>query len=333
MEILFRFPASMFDLFAIGDVKLDTFVLLNQASVQCQLKMPACLLCLEYGAKVDVEVVDAQIAGSAPNVATGLARAGYKTGVVSNMGVDSIREMALKHLAAEGVSAKFIHVVPGEASSSSVVLNYKGDRTILTSHIRKAYRFPKSLPKSKWLYVGEVGEGYEMLYRSVESHARKHEIRLALNPGSIQIKERRPVLMNLIAQTELLFVNKEEAQTLSGVKSIEAHHLAPALFKLGCKHVIITDGKNGSYHFDGNTIRFCPIYPGKLVETTGAGDAYASGFLAAFLAKKDAETAMKWGSINAASVVGKVGPSAGLLSSPQIHIHLRRTPHFHTEHL
>ena len=63
----------MFDLIAIGDIKLDTFVLLDDASISCQLKMPECQLCLEYGAKIAVNVVDSQIAGTAPNVALACA--------------------------------------------------------------------------------------------------------------------------------------------------------------------------------------------------------------------------------------------------------------------
>lgn len=323
----------MYDLFAIGDVKLDTFVLLDQASVQCQLKMPECLLCLEYGAKIAVSVVDTQIAGSAPNVATGLARMGFKTGVVSNMGGDGTRQLALSHLKREKVSTKFIRIVKGEASSYSAVLMYKGDRTILTSHIRRAYRFPKDLPKTPWLYVGEMGEGYEQLYRSVEARARRGGTLVALNPGSIQVRERRPALYDLIRYTHVLFVNKEEAQAISGETSVEAHHLAPALLKLGCKRVVITDGKNGSYHFDGTKIDFCPIYPGKMVSATGAGDAYATGFIGALMKGLGPEEGMRWGSANAASVIGKVGPTQGLLSAAHIKDHLKHTPTFKTEHI
>ena len=65
---------SSYDLITIGDIKLDTFVVLDEANISCELRMPECKLCLDYGAKIDVDVVDSQIAGSAPNVAVGLAR-------------------------------------------------------------------------------------------------------------------------------------------------------------------------------------------------------------------------------------------------------------------
>lgn len=320
----------MLDLVSIGDIKLDTFVILDEASLQCELKAKECLLCLEYGAKIAVNVVDAQIAGSAPNVATGLARQHRSAAVASVMGEDGTRQMALAHLKREGVRTT-IDVVHGAMSSYSVVLSFKGDRTILTSHIRKVYRFPKRLPASRWMYVGEMGEGYETLYRSVATHIRKTKTLLALNPGSIQIKDCHPYLYELIKQTDVLFLNLEEAQVVSGEASTDVRHLAAALWKLGCHHVVITDGKNGAYHFDGKTLTFCDLFPGKRVEATGAGDAFASGFIGALVAGLTPMDAMKWGSVNATSVVGFIGPTAGLLTDSEIKLRLKKHPGYKTE--
>lgn len=314
----------MYNLIAIGDIKLDTFVVLDEASLQCQLKMPECLLCLEYGGKIAVSVVASQIAGSAPNVAVGLSRQKRKTAIISNMGVDGTQELAIKFLAKEKVSSRYIHVAKDEPSSYSVVLNFKGDRTILTSHIRHVYHLPPHLPKTAWVHVGEMGLGYETLYRSVAARARSNGLKVSLNPGSIQIQEKGKALLGLIKETDVLFVNREEAQAITGESSIEIHHLAPALLKLGCKEVVITDGKNGSYYFDGKAIQFCPLFPGKAVETTGAGDAFTTGFLGARLAGLAATESMKWGAVNAASVVGFVGPTAGLLTAGQIKSRVRQ---------
>lgn len=319
---------NMYHLIAIGDTKLDTFVVLDQASLQCQLKMPDCLLCLEYGAKIAVSVVDSQVAGSAPNVAVGLARQGRKTGVISNMGLDMTRDLAIKHLKKENVESRYIHVAKNEPSSYSVVLNYKGDRTILTSHIRHVYHLPPHLPKTIWVHVGEMGHGYEPVYRSIAARSRHDGMKVSLNPGSVQLEKQDPVIFELIKETDVLFVNREEARMLTGSMSIEIHHLAPALLKLGCKETVITDGKNGSYHFDGTAILFCPIFPGEAVETTGAGDSFVTGFLGARLAGLSAGDGMRWGSVNAASVVAHVGPTKGLLSQAQIKARLQKAKSF-----
>lgn len=323
----------MYDLIAIGDTKLDTFVVLDQASLQCQLKMPDCQLCLDYGAKIVVDVVASQIAGTAPNVATGLSRMGRKTAVISNMGIDGTYQLAVDTLKKEGVSSKYIHRVPNESSSYSVVLNYKGEKTLLTSHIRHAYRFPKPLPKTKWLYIAEMGPGYENLYRQVVARAKANNIHIALNPGTTQIAERKSYLFNLIRKTYVLFLNLEEAQRVANDKSLEIHHLATALYKMGPRQVVITDGKNGAYSFDGKELHFCPIFSGRLVETTGAGDAFSTGYLGALMNGQLHDEALRWGAVNSASVVGFVGPTKGLLSTATIRARLKKHPSFQTKEL
>lgn len=319
----------MFDMITIGDIKLDTFVVLDDANVQCQIKMPECQLCMEYDAKIAVDVVDSQIAGTAPNVAIGLARMGFKTAVISNMGEDGTRQMALTKFKVEGVSTKYIKAVKGEQSSYSAVLSFKGEKTILTSHIPHTYQLPRPAPKTNWFYMGEMGVGYEKIYSAVAEHAKKTKsLLLGFNPGSIQISEQKKSMYTLLKRTFVLFLNLEEAQTVAKTYTREIHHLAKSLWELGPHIVVITDGKNGSHSFDGEELNYCPIFPGKLVESTGAGDSFATGFLGAIMNGLTHDEALRWGSVNAASVVGQVGPTPGLLTATQIKKHLRNRPSF-----
>jgi sugar/nucleoside kinase (ribokinase family) len=321
----------MLDMLTIGDIKLDTFVVLDHAAeAKCQLKMPECLLCLDYGAKIAVDVVDAQIAGSAPNVAVGLSRMGYRTAVRSVMGQDTTRPLAFETLASEGVSTRYVQVGRNEKSSYSVVLNFKGEKTILTSHIRHSYHLPKPMPSTRWMYVGEMGGGYEQLYRETIAYLRraKSAVYLGFNPGSIQVAEKKKVLYDLIRQAYVLFVNKEEAQQLTHSTSLEPHHLAHAVWELGPRQVVITDGPNGAWGFDGAELNFCPLFPGPLIEATGAGDAFATGFIGALMHGNMHDEALRWGSVNATSVVHEIGPTKGLLSISQIHGRLRSRPSF-----
>lgn len=312
----------MFDVITIGDIKLDTFVMLDDANVSCQLKMPECQLCLEYGAKIPVNVVDSQIAGTAPNVAVGLSRMNLKTAVMCNIGVDGTRHLALARLKEEGVSRKFIQTIKEIPSAFSVVLVYKGDRTVLASQTKRMYTFPKPFPKTKWIFVGELGETYEKMFREIASFIKRDHTQLAFNPGTIQIQDRKKELFDLIHATSILFVNLEEAQAITEDKTTEIHHLATKLWKLGAKRVVITDGKQGSYDFDGKTLLHCPIYHGKVVGTIGAGDAFATGFLGAIM-KNSKTHPLVWGAVNSASVVGKIGPEDGLLSDTHIMRHLK----------
>lgn len=318
----------MFSLITIGDIKLDTFVVLNNASLQCQLKMPECQLCLDYGGKIVVEVVDSQIAGTAPNVAIGIARMGQKTAVISNMGPDGTHKLSLELFKKEKVSTQYIRSIKGAKSAYSVVLNYKGEKTLLTSHNQNAYRLPKPIPKTKWIYVGEMGTEYGSFFKNLTQHVRKNKINLAINPGTIQLSERKPVLFELIHEAAVLFVNRNEAQMLIQKQIDEIHHLATELYTLGAKCTVVTDGKNGAACFDGKTLLSIDVFPGKLVEATGAGDAFATGFVGALMHVGSTSDALKWGSVNAASVIEFVGPQKGLLSHRQILSRLKKHPSF-----
>ncbi len=90
-------------------------------------------------------------------------------------------------------------------------------------------------------------------------------------------------------------------------------NLLSEVFDLGVKTVVITDGKNGSYSYDGNKYLHMATLDWPVVSVTGAGDAYASGFMAAIMKGLPTEEAMRWATVNAASVIGKYGPHTGTL--------------------
>jgi len=92
------------------------------------------------------------------------------------------------------------------------------------------------------------------------------------------------------------------------------------LHALGPKLTIITLGDGGSSAHDGQKMVTRDIYTKgeNVVDKTGAGDSYATGFIAALHYKKPLEVAMEWGSINSSHVIRKVGAIKGLLNKKQI---------------
>jgi len=84
---------------------------------------------------------------------------------------------------------------------------------------------------------------------------------------------------------------------------------------LGPKNVVITDGTNGSYALDSDSNFFHQeIVASETVETTGAGDAYAAAFFAAFISNKPIQECMRWGALNSSSVIEHIGAQEGLLT-------------------
>ena len=94
--------------------------------------------------------------------------------------------------------------------------------------------------------------------------------------------------------------------------------LLKSLHSLGAKIVVITNGIKGSFAYDGERYYESGIYPGRTIETTGAGDSFASAFITAIIEGENILSALRWGAVNASSVVEQVGAQKGLLSKEGI---------------
>lgn len=321
----------MLDVLTIGDIKMDIFIALPHASVLCGIKPDECKLCLAYGKKIPAVSTHSEVAGTATNVAIGLARMGQRTAVASTMGRDLTHDLAIATLKNEGVETRFIAVKQKKNSSFAAVLNYRGESTQLVVHNAVDIRLPKTLPATQWLHIAELGEGYHTLFTDVMRLAAHKHIRLSVNPGQVQIDERRPELFSLLAASTLLFLNMREARQLVRLpSSANVRAVMTKIRALGAQTVVVTDGQHGAYAYDGTHLHYAPMFPGKRVEATGAGDAFSTGYLGALLHGASAGDALRWGSVNAASAVGHVGPTAGLLTHREILRRLAARPSYKT---
>lgn len=314
----------MYDIITIGDIKLDVFISLDACKDKCNVVKQQ--LCLGFGEKIVAHVQDQQIAGSAPNVATALSRMNHKTAVVSNMGDDMTYNLAQTFLKTQNIDSTFVRSYKNTQSAYSAVLNLEGEKTILASYIAKPYKLPKA--KTKWLYISEMGDGYEQLFRDVATYVKGDHTLLGFNPGNRQIQDRKQSLFTLIKATHVLFVNVEEGQRILGNTRLGIKQITKKLFDLGPTEVVVTDGRDGSYGYDGTQLYFCPLFPGPRVEATGAGDSFAAGYIGARMAGKPMQDGLRWGSVNAAEVVQHIGPTKGLLRATQINTRLRKRPSF-----
>ncbi len=303
----------MYDLVAIGDATMDVFVQIDDANVMCDIHKEHCKLCLNYADKIAAKQVDFIIGGNALNAAVGARRLGLSSAFLSSIGHDETGHQIKKVMEKEGVSSEYLMVVKDQPSNYSVVINFQGERTILVHHVPRDYVWNVKMAP-KWFYVTSTGEGFEKLYDEVVKMVHQTHTFVAFNPGTHQLKKGLAALKPMLAVTTILFLNKEESAELLGLKEIPTvKKLLEGLQKLGPEKVVITDGKDGSYAFDGVDMYQLGIYDGPIVERTGAGDSFATAFTVAIHEGKSVPEAMEWGNANSTSVVGKVGPEAGLL--------------------
>lgn len=321
----------MLDLLSIGDIKLDVFISIPKASTFCEKEERDCKLCISYGEKIPVHDIDMQIAGSAPNVAVGLSKQGYKAGVLSMMGDDVTAGDAVDFLKKHKVKP-LVSKAPGQSSSFSAVLNYQGESTQLAAHKSLKIDPPQKIG-AKFVHISELGSDFEDLFENLIHNKEKQGFKISLNPGSFQIHSKHHSLYRLIEVSDVLFVNRKEAEELTDTEELQIAELMQAVLDLGPKIAVITDGRDGAYAGNGKELVFAPMFPGERVEATGAGDSFTSGFLGSYMEDSNLHNALAHGSVNAANVVQFVGGIEGLLSKDEIEAQLLQNTEYKTQNL
>lgn len=309
-----------YDVLSLGPARMDVFLKLPDEEVDevCNIDRKRCVIELGFGEKIAVKGVEFAIGGNAGNNAVGLARLGLKSAMIGAMGNGWTDKRALEILESEGVDTKYVDIKK-EGNGFGAVLNYQEERTILSYYSDALCCWPEDPGLlAEWIYLTSMGERYEDFYKQAVDWAKKTGAKIAFNPGTRQLKAGLNGLDYAFKETEVCFLNREEAAQLLGIPVDNIKKLLEGLREIGPKVIIITDGPEGTYAYDGQKYLHMPIVEAKVVERTGAGDAFGSGFLAGYIKGKPLEECLKWGTVNSASVLGHVGPQAGLLTKEKM---------------
>lgn len=312
----------MHNLIAIGDAVVDTHVQIDDASIECDINRAHCKLCLDYAAKVPVTGSFQSLGGNAANVAAGVKKLGMSSAILSSLGKDSNGNFIRRELKKFGVDTGLLGVDPKIQTRYGIALTYKGERTILSYYAKRKYSWPPKMPACSWIYYSSLSEGFESLQEKLFAHLDRHPtVKLAINPGSFQIKNALQAVREAVGRADLLFVNLEEAekiagQTLSQAKSAPA--LIHSLLQMGAKEVALTDAGRGAWAGDNDEIWHLDAYPVRVATKTGAGDAFSSGYLSARFFGHDIAHALEWGVVNSCAVIAQLGAQNGLLDQKGI---------------
>lgn len=322
----------MIDLITIGDATIDTFIKIHEATVKCDINDQNCQICLNYADKIPVDEISHQVAGNAANNAIGSSRLKMSTAIYVNVGSDDSGYRIKKTLVNEKVFPDYIKTNEGMESNYSAVINFKGERTILVYHQAWKYELPDII-EARRMYLTSLSSSYvnSNLYADIIAYLKKTGAKLTYNPGTYQLNNDVKKDTELLKLCEIFIVNKEEAmKILDWPKDKEATFpdLLTGLKNLGPRYIVITDGRKGSYSFDGDKMYTISEWPGERIEATGAGDSYATGLTAALFHEEPLPEAMVWGAINGAAVAHEIGPQKGLLTLEEIQKRRKSDPNF-----
>ena len=307
----------MYDVITVGSATLDVFARTRFSELIKIIdpKGETDLLAFPSGSKILIDELEFTTGGGGTNTAVALSRLGHKVGFIGKLGTGTNSDFIHKNIKKEKIHLLCAHG-KGHSGYSVILDTLEHDRTILTfKGINDELRH-KDVPykklKTKWFYFcAMLEESFHTLERLAE-FGQQHKIKIAFNPSTYLAEKGMHHLKHIISRTELLILNKEEACLLVGHDSMEG--LLFKLKSLGPEIIVITDGKNDLYVIDEKHIYTAKPPFVKVVDATGAGDAFASSFLCGILRKNDIEFAIKLGIANAQSVIMHYGAKNILLT-------------------
>ncbi|MBP7807301.1 carbohydrate kinase family protein [Candidatus Saccharibacteria bacterium] len=266
------------------------------------------------GSKNEVEEVVFSTGGGATNASVTFARQGLHSMYMGRIGRDIAGRAVLDALHADEVDTTLVLESKQYNTGYSVLmLAPNGERTILTYRGASNHYDLKDSHfhgiEADWFYVSSLSGDFDALKRII-SYAKTHGIRVAVNPGKGELAHRKEFL-ELMKSCHILSVNKEEMQQLipeNDTKKLlqKATRIVPL--------VLVTDGPKGSIACDGQSIYRAGLYKDvKVIDRSGAGDAFTSGFVAKIASGGSIEAAMTFASANSTSVVTQLGAKPGIL--------------------
>lgn len=247
--------------------------------------------------------------GSAANTMSGLAQLGIEAGFLSKVGKDEVGQFFEKQMSDSHVKPLMLK---SDTPTGRVMafVTPDGERTFATCLGAAIELSPDDIKPELFdgwdiFYV----EGYlvanpNMLRKAVET-AKAKGLKIAIDLASYNVvEESRDFLMELVENyVDIVFANEKESFALTGLEPEAALHFIAE----HCDIAVVKVGPKGAFVQRGNEIVTIPPMPANVVDTTGAGDMWAAGFLAGLVKGKDLKTCGTIGTLLASNIIEVIG--------------------------
>jgi ribokinase len=239
--------------------------------------------------------------GSAANTVAGLAGLGLKTGFVGAVGTDSAAEILLNDFRKRKVDVKGIKKKGGFSGTIIGFIDERGERTLypypgVNNLFSKKDVSMDYINKASFLHMTSfVGDAQFQIQKDVVKKLKGTN--LSFSPGDLYTRKGLSALAPIIKKTSILFLNESEMKELTSAAYVQG---SKKLLDLGVETVVVTLGGKGCFVADKEKEIHAPAKKIKVLDTTGAGDAFAAGFL---------YTIVRGGSIDLAAVNGNIAAS------------------------
>jgi sugar/nucleoside kinase (ribokinase family) len=266
--------------------------------------------------------------GSASAIfASGIARLGHPVTFISKVGADNFGRDCREVLQKAGISVHHVQVSPGSTTGVTISLSTKRDRALVTylgaiAELKLADVPLRVLNGHRHLHMTSLFLQHALRpsFPTILRKAREKGLTTSFDPNSDPAQSWSPDVWDVISQTDILFVNETEALQLSRERDVHK-----ALASLGTKApcVAIKRGPRGAMGIRNGEIALAPGFPVQAVDTTGAGDSFAAGFVHAYLGGSDLPGCLEAGNACGAMCTLQVGGTTAQPSRAQLAKFLR----------
>jgi sugar/nucleoside kinase (ribokinase family) len=234
------------------------------------------------------------------------------------VGEDTPGNEVVEFLDAYGIDTNLIKKTKTKYTNNSVILdNPKEDRTVLAYRGAAELLLEEDLPKdfqAKWFYLAPLSGKLSKLTQNILDLAKENNIKTAVNFGNSQIRMSKSKVKEILNKTDVLILNKEEAALLTGVNYKNEKKIIEALIGMHKGINVMTKGEDGVIVIAENKIYEAKLNKFKVIDETGAGDAFGSGFISGMIQQSDIEYCICLGLTNSKYAISVRGATTGLLS-------------------
>jgi phosphoglycerate kinase len=299
------------------------FIVLGSNTVDIKVDIPEKLSEIEIGEKIKVkENFKLSNGGGGINVSITLTKLQASVGYLGKLSTE-FREVLDKTLTKNKIGLIESKETKRGVAKSILLQTKDKDRVIFTYRGQNDYLeledFEyKKLNSNNFYLTALNGKSMITQIKLIKLMKKKNKNSIfCYNPSAYLIKEEGRHLNKLIKLIDVLIFNFDEAKDLTGDRDMSS--CLRSVYALGPKIVVITDGANGSYAYDGQKEIYQRSKPPKrLVDTTGAGDCFAATFFYFFTKKYGVKASLQYASWNSSALISKNGTSNGLLTFSEL---------------
>jgi len=303
----------MFDVITFGSATIDIF--LKDKKLASFIKKG--FFQIPESQKIDLEEISIFSGGGGINSAITFASQKLKTAYCGGIGDDALGDEIIKELKNKKIDLGFTKKIKNSHTNLSIILSPKKQRTIL--NYRDASKeidikdiVKSKIVKTKWFYLAPL-KNFEFL-KNLINLARKNKINVFINPHFEILKNKRKELKKILGKAEFLLLNEKEFLTLLNKKKFSNVSVLFSVRKFFKGTLIITNGMREIRILDkNNNLIFITPPHVTVVDSTGAGDAFGSGFLAGFIKHKNTGRAIDLALKNSLSCIQKTGAHRGII--------------------